>query len=322
MKNTQKVLGTHSLLCAIALVAVIGLGLAACGGGDDGPSDTRVELIAGSAVSVGKDATSANVTFTGASGLTLAATDFTVSVNDAGTNGSIGTIGNGATVTVPVTFTANPYNAARKFTVGINSASTKIKGSATVVITQALNPSGETPPAPSDSSLTLTLTNVPVTIDDTPSSTDFTKCYDYQAHTNLLTDVITGTPKAKITLGGSGGTLTLELAKPKDAALYVLNGDTNLTGTTITPNTIKGFVIGGFITNDQSYCLSMTGVGNMASLIYVEDNATVNGTISGATYTNVSLKKGWNFVTIPDSGAGVASQTQPPAGITWYVYAD
>jgi len=40
MKNTIKVLGTHSLLCAIALVAIIGFSMAACkndggGGGND-----------------------------------------------------------------------------------------------------------------------------------------------------------------------------------------------------------------------------------------------------------------------------------------------
>jgi hypothetical protein len=44
---------------------------------------------------------------------------------------------NGNTVTVNVTFAANTDKSAKTYTVGINSASTAIKGSATVTITQA-----------------------------------------------------------------------------------------------------------------------------------------------------------------------------------------
>ncbi|GHU84444.1 hypothetical protein FACS189473_1850 [Spirochaetia bacterium] len=104
------------------------------------PGDTRAELSAGSAVNAAYTATTASVTFTGAAGLTLAATDFTVT-----TGGVIGTSAvSGDTVTVPVTFAANTGTSAKTYTVGINGGSAKIKGSATVVITQAAAPTLDT----------------------------------------------------------------------------------------------------------------------------------------------------------------------------------
>ncbi|GHU69177.1 hypothetical protein FACS189450_01530 [Spirochaetia bacterium] len=106
-----------------------------------GPSiDTRVELSAGSAVDVVYTATTTSVTFTGAMGLSLTAADFTVT-----TGGTIGTPAvSGDAVTVPVTFAANTDPSTKTYTVGINSGSAKIKGGATVVITQAAAPAGDT----------------------------------------------------------------------------------------------------------------------------------------------------------------------------------
>ncbi|GHV88285.1 hypothetical protein AGMMS50267_06450 [Spirochaetia bacterium] len=120
------------------------LAITGCGdkdtGDPTGPGDTRAELTAGSAVSAADTATTASVTFTGATGLSLAAADFTVS-----TGGTIGTPAvSGDTVTVPVTFAANSGTSAKTYTVGINGASTKVKGSATVVVIQAANDPSDT----------------------------------------------------------------------------------------------------------------------------------------------------------------------------------
>lgn len=98
------------------------------------PGDTRVTLTAGSAVSAASSATSANVTFTGATGIaSLAAADFT-----ADNSAAIGTVAISAgTVTITVNFAANASTSPKTYTVGIAGSSTKIKGSTTVVITQA-----------------------------------------------------------------------------------------------------------------------------------------------------------------------------------------
>ncbi|GHV63081.1 hypothetical protein AGMMS49587_11930 [Spirochaetia bacterium] len=130
---------------AFAAMLILSLAITGCGDnntgdptspGDTNPDDTRAELSAGGAVNAAYTASAASVTFTGATGLSLAAADFTVT-----TGGVIGTpVVSGDTVTVPVTFAANTGTSAKTYTVGINGASAKIKGSATVVITQDVDP--------------------------------------------------------------------------------------------------------------------------------------------------------------------------------------
>jgi hypothetical protein len=95
--------------------------------------DDRVTLAAGGAVSAGADEEGADVTFTGATGLTLAAADF--SVTSPGTITAVDVTG--GTATVSVSFAKNTATTARTYTVSIASGSTKISGSATVTITQA-----------------------------------------------------------------------------------------------------------------------------------------------------------------------------------------
>ncbi|MDR1932345.1 MAG: hypothetical protein LBQ57_05915 [Spirochaetales bacterium] len=124
----------HPAILIFALALTFGLVLTACGGDDpSSPGDSRTELTEGSAVSAAAAATSANVTFTGAAGLSLSAADFAVT-----TDGAIGTpTVVGDTVTVPVSFEANTTAAAKTYTVSIAAGSTKIRGSGTVTITQA-----------------------------------------------------------------------------------------------------------------------------------------------------------------------------------------
>jgi hypothetical protein len=95
-------------------------------------ADPRVELTAGLDVNVAASATTATVTFfTGAAGLTLTNADFTVST------GTIGTPRvNGGIVSVPVTFAANTTGKEKTYTVRTAQSSVKIKGSASVTITQ------------------------------------------------------------------------------------------------------------------------------------------------------------------------------------------
>jgi hypothetical protein len=90
-------------------------------------------LTAGEAVNAAASDTSKDVTFTGASGLSLSAADFAVS-----SGGTISGVSvNDNTATVSVQFPANTEATAKTYTVSIASTSTKIKGNATVTITQA-----------------------------------------------------------------------------------------------------------------------------------------------------------------------------------------
>jgi hypothetical protein len=94
----------------------------------------RVGLTAGTAVPALASATTADVIFIGASGLSLSVADFAVS-----TGGTIsGVAMSGGTVTVSVGFVANTGATPKTYTVSIASASPKITGSETVVITQAI----------------------------------------------------------------------------------------------------------------------------------------------------------------------------------------
>ncbi|GHU69552.1 hypothetical protein FACS189450_02630 [Spirochaetia bacterium] len=108
--------------------------------GGDEPNDTRTLLVAGPDVYVDHTATTATATFTGAVGLTgLTAADFAV------TGGaSIYHLAISDTVTVGVRFEANIGVSAKIYTVRIAPASTKIRGSSTVTITQEFNDPSDT----------------------------------------------------------------------------------------------------------------------------------------------------------------------------------
>jgi hypothetical protein len=126
---------THGVLAGFAVLLLAAIfTFTGCPTDPDDEPDTRVELTAGVAVNVAVTATTANVTFTGATGLTLAAAEFAVSAG--GTISKVAVASD--TATVSVTFGANTTAiTAKTYTVSIASDSTKIKGSGTVVITQA-----------------------------------------------------------------------------------------------------------------------------------------------------------------------------------------
>jgi hypothetical protein len=99
-----------------------------------GETDTRKELTAGSPVSATATDTSKAVTFTGATGLTLSASDFAVTGDKSITDVSV----TADTVTVTAAIGANTDTTAKTYIVSIASTSQKIKGAGqTVTITQA-----------------------------------------------------------------------------------------------------------------------------------------------------------------------------------------
>jgi len=209
--------------------------------------------------------------------------------------------------------------------IGIVALVAAIGFSMTGCPTESKSDSNPTPSPTPEENLKLTLTNVAVTITDNPDSTDFGYIWDSDAHDyKPLSSYITGTPKAQITMGGAGGTLTLELDKPKDAALS-LPSASFFNGATVTPSTAKffNFNTAYFSTSDGTYFLQMVGPadGGLTRLFYVDVDVTVNGTTNGGwSFTNITLKKGWNFVPFNNSTSvgGPASQTQP-SGATWTV---
>jgi hypothetical protein len=137
MKRNRLFFGMLATALAFALV------LAGCedpngGGGDSGGGggDTRTTLTPGSPVDVAATDTTVNVTFTGATDLSLSEADF--AVTDGGTITTVSVASGTATVTVsfPATTTAKTY------TVSIASGSAVIKGSGTVAINQAASGGG------------------------------------------------------------------------------------------------------------------------------------------------------------------------------------
>jgi len=130
------------LWLAAAAFAVIALLFAACNNSTS-PStttDTRVALTAGAPVSADVADTSAQATFTGADGLSLAKEDFTVTTDSGTGTATVSAVSvAGTTVTVTITFADNSSATGSDpniFIVGIANDSAKIKGSATVKVTQ------------------------------------------------------------------------------------------------------------------------------------------------------------------------------------------
>jgi hypothetical protein len=103
------------------------------GNGNGNGNGNPATLTAGPAVNVQSYNTTASVTFTGASGLSLTAADFEVSPGATVTEVRVSS----NTATVTVTFAANLGTTSRTYTVSIASTSTIITNRTTVTITQA-----------------------------------------------------------------------------------------------------------------------------------------------------------------------------------------
>jgi len=284
-KNFFKVIGI------IAIVAIIGFGIVACDGDGDTVDVTGVTL----------NKTTATIAVGATEKLTATvapddATDKTVTWSSNDT--SIATVSDGTVTAVKVG------------TAKITVKTTDGEKTADCVVTVT-----------SSDPEKLRLTNVPVTYTDYTAETNFG--YHWESSAEPLSNFITGTPKVQIAAGGAGGTLTLELDKPKDAVLWGLSGELG-SSFTVTPDTTEAYSFNNFTISDGSYVLYMKGPGtSVTHLYYFTNDVTINGTGDGMSFDNVKFKKGWNFVSMTDDDPNVftASQTQP-AGAVWTVSED
>jgi hypothetical protein len=131
--NTAATSKTYTVSIASGSAVIKGSGTVAINQAAAGVSDTRKELTAGPVVNVAASDTIADVTFTGASGLSLSAVDFAVSSGTSVTNVQVAS----DTATVSVTFPTNGSTTPKTYIVSIASDSAVIKGSGTIAINQA-----------------------------------------------------------------------------------------------------------------------------------------------------------------------------------------
>jgi len=161
--------------------------------------------------------------------------------------------------------------------------------------------------------------------------TDFSYMEDYDFSNGFeingikpLSYYLDGSPSVTI----SGGKVTIILGTPKSSFLeefgYLREG------ITVTPSDTKSFARTYFFSSDYKYNLCcMKDDENYAFLIYVDKDVTINGTGTDevATYKNVSLKKGWNYMSVNKKIETVnyntytyTSSTTMPSGFKWTVF--
>jgi hypothetical protein len=137
MKKNDFLMGILSVVLIFGMALLVGCKTEDDDG--DGTTNTPTTLTAGQPVTVAATDTTANVTFTGATGLTLRTADFRVTSGGSITNVSV----TSDTATVTVTFLPNTSTTESKtYTVSIVSSSAVIKGTATVAITQEAGSGG------------------------------------------------------------------------------------------------------------------------------------------------------------------------------------
>jgi len=165
------------------------------------------------------------------------------------------------------------------------------------------------------------------------SQTDFSYTYNYYYYNDdnkprleALSTFIDEPASVKI----KDGKVDVQLGKPKSAYLEKLKGDTAIT---ISPDDAKCFQLTeGFYTADGNYSLyPKKNKNEEAMLIYADKNVTIKGTATfndgGGTFTQVidaSLKQGWNFLIMSQSGATtkITASTTLPDDFKWTVISD
>ncbi|MCL2792771.1 MAG: hypothetical protein FWD87_06745 [Spirochaetaceae bacterium] len=175
----------------------------------------------------------------------------------------------------------------------------------------------------------LRLSGVAVTFTKTPVATNFGRIWGLSSGKQPMGTYITGTPSVQLTGTTPGSTLSIVMDAPKASELITISDE--LPGATVSPSDAKGFIIYDFETADGSHYLTMDGpgAGSICTIfIFVDKDVTINGTGTdpysyfglNATFENVSLSRGWNFVVLNYSTNTFqsASQTQPE-GVTWRV---
>ena len=163
-------------------------------------------------------------------------------------------------------------------------------------------------------------------VTEAKKATDFSFYYDSEHEDEngklrrSLSYFLDGSPSVTI----SGGKVTIILGTPKSSFLQELRGSD---GITVTPSDTKTFAIRYFFSSDYKYNLyCMKDNENMAFLVYVDKDVTINGTDEYETYKNVSLKKGWNYVigsvNKKTDTLTYTSSTTMPSGFKWTVVDD
>ena len=131
-----------------------------------------------------------------------------------------------------------------------------------------------------------------------------------------ITDIITGTPKIQI----GGGKLTIEFDTPKSEKMRSISIEA--AGSATITNDAESYLRYDFCNSDASHQLVCSdGTDSDAGLIYVDANVTINGNDgSGNTFSNDSLKKGWNFIVYNNSSLTYTSASKTlPAGFAWRI---
>ncbi|MCL2791844.1 MAG: hypothetical protein FWD87_02025 [Spirochaetaceae bacterium] len=166
----------------------------------------------------------------------------------------------------------------------------------------------------------LRLSNLPIEFLDETDITDFS--FFWLEGFYQLSDVITGTPKVQITGAGSNRRLTIELDQPEADWMFEYGP------TYATPSDAKILDINGFWESTQWYVLCMLGSDSEGDiytfLFYADKDVVLNYDEGHWRFNNVSLKRGWNFVSATYPGYYLfyaASQTQP-ADAVWKVLLD
>jgi hypothetical protein len=284
MKKNSLFLGT------LAAMLTLGLIFTGCGKDDEEGSDARVALTAGAAVGADAADTSASVTFTGATGLTLTAADFEVT-----TGGTI----DSATVTadnadVTVSFSPNASTTAENtYTVSIAAASTLIKGDATVVITQAADKPAFAGTAPSVTTAAPTgaevkidtvagaavgATKLTFTVADPATNAYATLEYAFAA--TMPAASATGT-----TLPGTSGTITADIpATAGKVYIRVKESATNkasawVEGPTVVLQTAAGKLAADLGTGASVTAAAEVTIGSSASITLTTDVTVPTGVV-------------------------------------------
>jgi hypothetical protein len=168
----------------------------------------------------------------------------------------------------------------------------------------------------------LRLSNMTVFFEDETAATDFGYIWDYiDEKVAPLGDLITGTPKAQITGTGTGRKLDIELDAPYNVFLESIVRWL-AEGVTATPDNTKILVFDDwFNTSSGEFILHLDKPVSNCYLLYVDRSVKINGGTGNFRYENVSLEKGWHFLsgTWADAVCTLTASKTPPAGFTWTV---
>jgi hypothetical protein len=298
-----------------------------------GAGETRTLLTAGQAVDALAADTGADVTFSGATGLSLTSSDFTVS--DGGTVTSVNVTSD--TVTVTVTFTANNGIIDKTYTVGINPASTVIRGAETVTITQSGIPRTELTAGPEvnvdaavftadvtftgASGLSLEVSDFTVTTGGTIGTVAVnggtaTVTVTFPANTSASAKTYTiGINPESMTIKGSGTVKITQDGKVKKTLTQgpAVNVEAGATVAHVIFTGASGLVVG---TNLETTDFTVTTGGSISAVSVTGDTATV--TVSFAANTTASPKTytvGISPTGADIQGAGTVTITQAAAAV-------